>query len=289
MLPNTLIVGVQKAGTTTLHDWLSQHPDIYAPNALKDVEYFSADYDEKEVVEKLNNDFKGHENESVILQTYVNYMLYDESLKQINKILPDVKIIVIFRDPVDRAISAYRYFVKMKKEKRSMEEALIYKPKEIKDYSEENNNFTYIEHGLYGKQLQTLCSIFKKENILLLNFDDLSDKPKEILNKVYRFINVDFYLPNLSEKNKTGSVRFDLLNRFVLKPNKFKKLFIRTLIDWWLPPKKRKLIRQWIIELNTMKKNNNDSDIPPKVLKHLKNVFEEDQKLFKELSGGIRS
>src|SRR5699024_673458 len=118
-LHNVYIIGVQRLDMTSIHIWLTQHLDICAPLDLKDVDYLSKPAIAANAKERLEKDFAGYNGEKVILQSQVNYMFYTGALERIKALTPEAKLIVILRDPVDRAISAYRYFKKMGNEKRS--------------------------------------------------------------------------------------------------------------------------------------------------------------------------
>src|SRR3954447_16033062 len=122
--PNAFIIGVQKGGTTTLDDWLSQHPQIYCYDSLKDVHLFGV-LNNDEIEKKLLEEPCEYNIEPVVLQSAVNYIFYPQLLCAIKENCSDAKLIVIIRNPVDRAISAYSYFKKMLREQRPIEEALL--------------------------------------------------------------------------------------------------------------------------------------------------------------------
>jgi len=127
--PNTFLIGVQKAGTTTFNNWLSQHPQIYCYQSLKDIPLFVKFPEEKQLNKRLSLETPAYNRESVVLHSAVNYIFYPSLLQKIATRKPDAKLIVILRNPVARAISSYFYLKKMLREKRSIEEALIYQPK----------------------------------------------------------------------------------------------------------------------------------------------------------------
>src|SRR5689334_1024989 len=134
VLPNTFIVGVQKAGTTTLDDWLAQHPQIYCYESLKDVHLFARFKSKEEIKERLKKEPAPYKNQPVILQSAVNYIFYPQLLSGIAEFDASAKLILILRDPVARAISSYSYFKKMLREIRPVEEALLYEPKEVTEF-----------------------------------------------------------------------------------------------------------------------------------------------------------
>lgn len=251
-LPNTFIIGVQKAGTTTLHDWLVQHPQICGKNELKDFNFFKGDI--QTAKESLLKEFKFHKDEPVILQSCVNYFLYPHALKGIFSLAPDARLIVILRNPVSRAFSAYEYFKKLQVEKRSLKEALVYEPQSGLQFSRFNNDFTYIEHGLYYKQLTECFRIFSPQQVLILDFEDLKKQPENVLNKVYNFLNISSdFMPKLDAKNVTGSVRSSTIQN-ILTHSKGLKYLVKFTAGLGFSPRKRKLIKQKLIDINTSKR-----------------------------------
>ena len=156
MIPNFLIIGAQKAGTTSLLRYLEAHPDIFVPDE-KEVSVFFDDYHYNKRFEKIpyENYFESWQGEKFAGNGPVNLLYFsDQSAKQIYKFNTSMKLIAILRNPIDRAYSAYWYFVRNGFEKESFESALE-REKEILKYSnfEQKANFTYISHGYYHQQL----------------------------------------------------------------------------------------------------------------------------------------
>jgi len=275
-LPNAYIIGVQKAGTTSLHNWLAQHPDIYAPLELKDVDYFANPAIAANAKERLEKDFAGYNGEKVILQSQVNYMFYTGALERIKALTPEAKLIVILRDPVDRAISAYRYFKKMGNEKRSPEEALLYEPQTGLKYSKHNSDYTYIEHGMYGRQLEAVYQKFNPKNVLVLQFKELINQPKQLALKAFNFLAVNkSFTPSFNQKNKTGTARFKWIQNRLTSTNRLRQIVIKYLFNWWLPVEKRQWLRKQLIELNTGTKDH--QTFLNGVRMQLQSFFKEDQ------------
>src|SRR3954452_18452531 len=140
VFPNTFIIGVQKGGTTTLDYWLSQHPEIYGYDTLKDVPLFERFKNLEEINQRLQQEPVSYKGEPVVLQSAVNYIFYEQLLHDIAQQQPNAKLIVILRNPVQRAFSAYGYFIKMLREKRTVHEALMYKPKDEVPVSRDSND-----------------------------------------------------------------------------------------------------------------------------------------------------
>ena len=281
-LPNAYIIGVQKAGTTSLHNWLAQHPDIYAPLEFKDVDYFANPAIAADAKERLEEDFASYNGEKVILQSQVNYILYPKALDRIKALTPQARLIVILRDPVDRAMSAYRYFKKMGNENRDAEEALLYKPKKKISYSKENSDFTYIEHGMYGRQLEAVYQKFNPEHILVLQFEELISQPQQLTSKVFNFLAVtQSFTPSFDKRNKTGKARFKWIQNRLTSTSWLRQLIIKYLFSWWLSVEKRQFLRKQLIELNTGEKKRKSTS--KELKEQLQPLFMDDQKKLKEI------
>lgn len=294
VFPNTFIIGIQKAGTTTLDAWLSEHPEIYCYDSLKDVHLFARFKTREEMEQRMAKETPAYNQEPIVLQSAVNYIFYPSLLESISKYSPDAKLIVILRNPIDRAISSYHYFTKMLREKRSMENALLYTPKDDLPFSADNNDFTYLEHGFYFRQIINCYHFFKKDQLLILDYDDLAANPDELVHKIFSFLNIDnTFKPNFNAKNITGTVKSDFVQSKILGTNKYRKWVVDHLIDSWFPVNKRKMLKKKIFEFNTAKSNapklNQQKEISEEgklnLKKQLKNYFSDDVKNLDKLLG----
>ena len=142
------------------------------------------------------------------------------------------------------------------RENRSIEEALIYNPKNNFEITRDNNDFTYLEHGFYYEQVSNCLKVFSKDQLLVLDYDDLKNKPRELLKNAFSFLGVDEnFQPNLEAKNVTGELKSKLLQQSIVKKSGLRKWVVNNLIDPWLPVNKRKLIKNKMFEMNTSKQN----------------------------------
>lgn len=290
-IPNTYIIGIQKAGTTTLHDWMAQHPEVYGPSEYKDFGFFIR-FEQSELIEQLNKAFPNPANKPIVLHSHVNYIFNPAILKEIAEKAPDAKLIVSLRNPVDRCFSAYLYFKKMRRENRSPKDALIYKPEIIEKFTKDDYDLRYIEQGFYAAQLENCLKYFKKDQILLIDFNKIGSEPEATMIKVFDFLGIDPGVKlDLQQKNATGSgVKSNLIQDLIIKPGKLKKILIAVFLDWWFPFEKRRELKQKLIEKNTQQKISNKSnseEIEPneklEIKNYLKEIFREDvQKLDEE-------
>lgn len=256
VFPNTFLIGVQKAGTTTLDDWMARHPEIYCYETLKDIHLFARFKSKEALEQRLSKEPAKYQQEQVVLQSAVNYIYYPQLLQEIFNYAPSAKLICIIRNPVDRAVSSYNYFKKMLRETRPIKEALIYEPKEVGgEFNHDNSDFTYLEHGFYGAQLTNCLNIFKREQLLMLDYEDLSKNPDELLSKLFKFLEIDAdFRPDFEAKNVTGSVKHQFVQQAIIKKrNPLRKWVVDKLIDPVFPVGKRKQLKQKVFEWNTGK------------------------------------
>lgn len=282
ILPNTFLIGVQKAGTTTLDDWLAQHPQIYCYESLKDVLLFARFNSTDEILQRMQKEPAPYKGEPVVLQSAVNYIFYPQYLQQLAQMQPNAKLLLILRNPVDRAVSSYGYFTKMLRETRSMEEALVYTPSDNTDFSRDNSDFTYIEHGLYARQIRNCLQYFSKDQLLVLDYDELAKNPKGLLQQIYTFLGIDAFEPDLTPKNVTGSVKSQALQDKLVNRSNFRKWVVDKVIDPFFPVGKRKMLKKKLFEMNTGKKQavvavkQEDKETVARIKKQLKPYFLED-------------
>ena len=202
-LPNFLIVGAAKSGTSSLHNYLNQHPEIFMPSYNKEgVNVKEPQFFVKErVQERLHFgiwDWKSYtelfanvKEQKCIGEASVFYLYYSkESIKNIKKYLgSDVKIIMILRNPVDRAYSAFKHVSKGLKENSTFENSLSIEEERFSNNSTITPMIRYKDMGLYYRMVKDYISNFNNVHIIL--YDDFLKNTALQLRKTYRFLGVD--------------------------------------------------------------------------------------------------
>lgn len=218
MLPNFIIVGATKSGTSSLLRYLGKHPDILTggqQRGRKEAGFFNNNYEKG--IEWYEQFFEDWNGEKAIGEKSVGYMIHKESPERIKKLIPDIKIIFVLRNPVDRAYSQYWHDCIRHSEKEviSFEEA-IKRAEDVDPKREE-----YLRIGRYCEHIKYWRKFFPKENMLILKTEDLNKKG---LKDVLRFLNVNesFDFGELKKHNIGGSPRSKRLatisrNRIVTK------------------------------------------------------------------------
>jgi hypothetical protein len=233
-LPNFLIIGAAKSGTSALFRYLRQHPDIYM-SPVKEPYYFAFmgnQPDTRGPGDVVNDSiihyddyvalFDGVTTEAAIGEASPSYMYIPETAERIRDQLPDAKLIAILRQPADRAFSAFMHVVRDERETIiDFRKALAAEPQRIAD------NWGPIWHykraGYYYGQLARYFDLFPREQIGVFLYDDFNRDAVGTVQAVFRFLGVDAeFVPDVSvkpnvsglPKNKTmKQVQTTLFNR----------------------------------------------------------------------------
>lgn len=191
MLPDFLIIGVQKSGTSWLHRELSKHPELFLPKKKElrfyiDSKNFTGNVVNESSLQAYINFFKSVPVGTLKGEATPEYIFQTQCAERIHKLKPDTKLIVLLRQPAERAFSQWRMISTHKK----IDTTLSFLEAFDRNLPE---NASMKERGLYEKQLKRIFSIFPHKNIQILFYDDLVADPKAFLHETYKFLNVKNY------------------------------------------------------------------------------------------------
>lgn len=243
---NVFMIGAQKAGTTSLYDWLGQHPDVSAPSEMKDYHFFTIDSLYRKGFSHLDSMYDA--NVQVRLHCAVNYLYFSKCAPlRIAQYNSDPKFIVCLRNPVDRAISAYKYFVRTHRESKKFSEALNHEiAGGLYTYEERADN-SYLSHGYYDEQIEDYLSVFPNSRFHYVLFDDIADpdKQKNVMRGICEFLGIDGnYEFSFQHLNASGVPKYRFVS-YLLRKSAFIKIF-RSFI----PLRLRKRIARRVEEMN---------------------------------------
>jgi len=233
-LPNFIIAGATRSGTTSLYYYLNQHPEIGFPT-LKEPRYFSSigltlpqmgpgdnTVDENLVLDfhdyvKLYDNVNSYKRIGDASSEYLYH--YDYSAESIYNTLGDIPIIIILRNPVERAFSAYNNLVRDGREKRSFEEGLMLEAERI------DNNWdmmwAYKSVGLYCRQVRKYLQVFSNVHIIL--FEEFINDVERHLQLIYKFLDVSINV-NVDTSvtySYSGAPKSSLLGLITSRNNKY--------------------------------------------------------------------
>ena len=209
-LPSFLILGTQKGGTTSLYRWLGQHPQVVEASR-KEVHYFDINYSKGE------NWYRSHfprpgelEDGQITGEGSPYYMCVPHAPARIAKLLPEVPLIVLLRNPVERAISHYFHSQRNGREPLPIEQAMAEEESRIdgefarmqadgRYISRAHRWHSYKARGRYVEQLRAVLAHFPPEQLLILKSEDLFQEPQRIFDAACAHIGIrtGFRPPNL--------------------------------------------------------------------------------------------
>jgi hypothetical protein len=230
-LPNTLLIGAHKAGTSSFYSWLSQHPEIYAIEEMKDFHYFLFPKFYSRGLPYLANFFRDAGSQKIILKGAVQYIYFPEVAQRCFEFNPDLKLILILRNPVRRAYSAHQYLNKLGMDDCTFEEAI--QRERDTDFTEifDKAKFEYLEHGFYTKQIESYLKWFPKSQLKILLYEELIEDKEIAIKETFKFLNISQdFKPEFEHLNRTGSPKFRWINYLIFGDNSLKSWFSK-----WFP------------------------------------------------------
>ncbi len=172
-LPSFFVLGTQKAGTTSLHDWLVQQPDVSLP-IMKETHFFAQDEKYARGIEWYINQFPNINENLIIGEIGPEYMYSEQAPFRIREWIHAPNFIFIFRHPIERAYSNYLMESRMGYEQLSFYQALVEEPRRLADGNwEKRAHYSYIARGRYTQQVDKYKQIFPESKYLYIKFDDL--------------------------------------------------------------------------------------------------------------------
>ncbi|MCG8469073.1 MAG: sulfotransferase [Gemmatimonadetes bacterium] len=237
--PNFFCIGAMRTGSTSLHAYLDQHPDIFM-SRQKETDYFVFSGDTSvvptrghhryraETLDDYRKQFRGWNGETAIGEVSPSYLLYPHVAERIGATVPDARVICCLRDPVERTYSHYSFNRKYDLEEvESFGEALDL---ETERGAYDGYCFAYTHLSLYDRQLARYFDVFDASRIHVYLFDDFKRDPVGVLQGIFAFLGVDpDFEPDTSvAHNRSGVVGNPLLRRIhALRP--LRRWLLRTL------------------------------------------------------------
>ena len=178
-LPSFLVIGATKCGTTSLHGWLSRHPEVFM-SPWKEMRFFMPGYRWAKGSDWYRAQFAGAGAARAVGEASNGYARGSEHPgvpERVRTLLPDVRLIYLIRDPMRRLVSHYRHRVATGRESGSPENAVRSDP-------------AYVETGCYGKELERWLAIFPRAQLLVIRSEHLFADPAPELMRVARHIGV---------------------------------------------------------------------------------------------------
>jgi len=238
-LPNLIIPGAAKSGTTTIHHYLAQHPRVYLPR-VKEPHFFSNDRVwERGVESYVHTHFERSAGFAVRAEATPHYLFYEKAAQRIAQVLPasHQRFVVVLRDPVARAYSLYWNMVHEGHGTLSFGEALAHESgragtREIEQIG--GIRWQYFESGRYADQLECWLRYFDRSRFLFVLSEDLQSDPLATMSRVFGFVG----LPALDSlepaaKNAAALPRSRALQHFLRRPNRARRVLGALVPERW--------------------------------------------------------
>lgn len=211
--PTFIVVGAHKAATTSIHNYLKQHPDIYLiPNKGSDRLSGKPYINSLEDAEEYLAQFEGATTQKALGEVSSVYLYGDGVATRIQNLFPHVKIIAVLRNPAERAYSHIlwargEYFTPQ--ELNNFDAIVLYK------FFEKE---TFRKPGLYYQNLKEYFALFDREKIQILFYEDIVDKKEKFFRELLTFIDVDPHFEfDFKQRYHTGKLRIDNTSRKAVK------------------------------------------------------------------------
>ncbi|WP_251941179.1 sulfotransferase family protein [Salinibacter ruber] len=211
MKPDFLIVGAMKSGTSTLAHYLRQHPEVYMP--VDEVHFF---YEQgrgnwQKGFQWYESQFHEASPSQIAGEKTPTYSYLPGTAERIHEVLPNVKLLWIFRDPIDRAYSNYWHAVCAGVESKSFAEAVRLEEQRIKKSPWKG----YVRRSIYSEQVERYLDYFDQNQMHFCLLENLKEKPNSVLKDLAGFLGVDSdnFVSDVRDdrKNMTYVPRFPLL------------------------------------------------------------------------------
>lgn len=258
LLPNFIIIGYHKAGTSSLYDYLNMHPNIGAA-ATKEVHFFDYQfsrkigwYREQFPQNKDKKIFEKNKQEKFITgEASPDYILHPLVPRRIKEILSTVKLLILLRNPIDRSYSHYQHDKRRGIDPAKTFEEVIsdddnrlkimekkFSNDEINTYNLNEILFPYISASKYIIHINEWMKVFSKTQVLFLLTSDLEQFPQTTMDKICKFLDIPYYKFTNFKKSNVGN--YELMNQKtrdelidIFKPyNKKLEKFLGRILNW---------------------------------------------------------
>lgn len=254
-LPDFIIVGAQKGGTTSLYKYLEQHPQVlkasrkevhfFDENVDRGVRWYRSHFPSRRELEQRADKL----GKSVITgEASPYYIFHPHAVRRLAALLPDTKLIVLLRDPVARAFSHYQHQLRMARERLSFKAAIKQEADRLRGerdrmLEDENYNsytyrhFSYLARGVYADQLEKLYRYVSRDQVLVLRSESLFDHTQALFDTTTSFLGLDRVTLHEAKTFNTGRYSPDIPDAGALRalymPHNRRLYEVLGINSWW--------------------------------------------------------
>lgn len=250
-LPNFIICGAARAGTTMLYKVLDEHPDIYMAKPMApEPKYFRIDEEYAKGLEHYSSSFFADANHKAVGEKSTMYMEHPSVAERIRRDLPDVKLVFVLRNPIERAYSNHLWSSKHGFEDKSFEEAVRTEAEREAAYPEDlryTRPFSYVARGMYANLLTPYFELFDVDQMKFIVFEEMLDRPVQVMTDLLNWLGVSPSGTAINVGDRVNTARFndetvpvrawEYLNEIYWEPNReLAELIGANLTAWSKPP-----------------------------------------------------
>jgi hypothetical protein len=221
-LPDFLIIGANKCGTTSLHNYLNQHPQV-REGIYKEMHFFDRYHRYANGMDWYRSHFPIRTDPDAFClgESTPEYLFNPAVPQRVADVMPNVRLIALLRNPIDRAYSHYHHSRRLDREPLSFEEALEAEPDRIDDeltalatnstYDEQTyEHYSYLARGRYLEQIQRWLRHFPRHQLLVVKSEDLFENPEAVVQGVFDFLDLPPHSPEVHRAHNTGGYRDEM-------------------------------------------------------------------------------
>lgn len=221
-LPDFLILGANKCGTTSLHNYLNQHPQV-EEGLLKEVHFFDRYHRYARGLNWYRSHFpiRTDPADFCLGESTPEYLFNPAVPERVAEVMPDARLIALLRNPIDRAYSHYHHSRRLDREPLSFEEALEAESDRIDDeltrlatdptYDEQTyEHYSYLARGRYLEQIQRWLEYFPRRQLLVVKSEDLFERPDAVAQRVFDFLGLPPHSLDVGRAYNTGGYRDEM-------------------------------------------------------------------------------
>jgi hypothetical protein len=285
-MPNFLVIGAMKSGTTALYNFLNQHPQIYM-SPIKEPHFFSLAQSEfaqeyisrspsiVATLEDYKKLFQGVTDEIALGECSPSYLNYPEAAQNIHKSLPNIRIIAILRNPIDRAFSHYWHQVQIG-ETQPTQFIDAFWQDDLSHTAHGDYWESYKVQSMYGEHISRYIDLFGPDQVRVYIYEEYAKNPQKVMSDIYQWLGVDDqFEPQYMRFWGSGQPRSRILYRFLKKPNPVKALLKRIVPN----PRLRQRMKYYVFNRNLKK----TETLTPEIRRQLIPVFRDDIKKLEAL------
>ena len=212
-LPDFIVIGGQKCGTTSLYEYLRQHPGISSNITDKEVHFFDEKFHRG--INWYRSNFPIKQQGQLYFEASPYYIFHPLAPERVHQVLPNIKLIAILRNPTERAFSHYQHQVRTGREDLDFEQALQQEAQRLQGEDEKiiksgryksfnHRKYSYIARGHYLLQLQRWLHFFDREQLMILTMEAFLQEPQRWLDAIFKFLGVEPIKISTKEKHNLG-------------------------------------------------------------------------------------